>query len=173
MPEPAPPQRSTGQKVAAGVIAAAVAVAAPITAAQEGYLGRPKADPVGIKSQCFGERVDMSDLESGRIYSKDECMARLRKRLATEYAPIVLRCLPQFSDPRRKPMFAAFIDAAWNAGPANVCKSPMAANVRAGKWKAACEAFVGWHTAPKGKPLGGLVTRRRDVERPLCLQGAA
>lgn len=158
---------------APAIIAAAVLIAAPITASQEGFLARATPDPVGIPTGCYGERVDQSDLDAGKIYSRGECMERLRVRLANQYAPPILKCLPQFTDPRRKPMFAAFIDAAWNAGPRGVCKSPMAAYARAGHWKRACEAFVGWHVAPKGKPLGGLVKRRRDVERPLCLRGAA
>lgn len=166
MPSPKTPPK-------APAILAAVALVAPIVAVQEGYVAKARPDPVGLETVCFGERVALSDLDSGKIYSRSECMGRLRERLAAEYAPAILKCLPQFTAPKRKAVFAAFIDAAWNAGPGNVCKSPMAANVRAGKWKAACDAFVGWHVAPHGKLLGGLVKRRRDVERPLCLQGIA
>ena len=154
------------------LILAAVAIIAPVTAKQEGYLPTPKPDPVGIATFCHGERVDKTQIELGRIYSREECMARLRKRLAAEYAPPVLKCLPQLNDRKRIYVFAALIDASWNAGPVNVCKSPMAANIRAGNWKAACHAFVGWHIKPRGKVLGGLAKRRRDVEQPLCLKSA-
>ena len=166
MPSSAP---KTPPKLVA--ILAAVAIVAPVTAKNEGFLASPKPDPVGIVTGCFGERVDQSDLDTGKIYSRDECMVRLRKRLASEYAPPILTCLPQLNDRRRVNVFAALIDASWNAGPKNVCKSPMAAKVRLGMWRAACDSFRGWHVKPKGKLLRGLV-KRRETERQLCLRSA-
>jgi lysozyme len=163
---------SSAQKTppkAPALIAAAVLLATPITAAFEGYTPKAAPDPVGIPTACFGERIDQSDLESGRIYSRDECMARLRRRLGAEYAPPILACLPQLNDRKRLYVFAALIDASWNAGPKNVCASRMAVSIRAGNWKAACDGFRSWHVKPKNKVLRGLV-RRRETEAALCMK---
>src|ERR1041385_7505968 len=108
------------------LIAAAVLLVAPLTASFEGYVPTPAPDPVGIPTFCHGERVDQTQIEAGRIYSREECMERLRRRLSAEYAPPILACLPQLNDRKRLYVFAALIDASWNAGPKNVCASRMA-----------------------------------------------
>lgn len=152
---------------AAAAIAAAVLVAVPLTAGFEGLRTRPYRDPANIETVCFGDtEVEM------RVYTADECGKLLRERMARDYAPKVLACLPQLMDPKRKPVFAALIDAAYNAGPAAVCRSRMARAIRAGDWKAACKGFVGWYETARGKWYRGL-HRRRLAERDLCLKGAS
>lgn len=149
------------------VIAAAVAVAAPLTASFEGLRTHPYRDPAPkhTLTVCYGEtNVPM------RVYSADECGAMLRAHLGKIYAPAIARCLPQVVTPERKFVFAALIDASYNAGPGNVCrKSPMAARIRRGAWSHVCEGFIGWHTLPGTAAHNGLV-RRRVVERSLCLR---
>lgn len=154
--------------------AAAALFVAPVTAGQEGFVPRARPDPAHIPTYCYGETEHVDPV---RIYSRGECMELLRQRLARDYAPKILACLPDLADPRRKPVFAAMIDAGYNAGPKAVCSSPMAAKVRARDYAAACNAFVGWYVTARDRRTGkrlvlpGLVKRRRDVERPLCLQG--
>lgn len=161
---------------AAIAIAAAVLIAAPIGEKWEGYAPRPYLDPAAIKTYCYGE-TDLAYLED-RIYSKSECGALLRKRLARDYAPRVLACLPQLGDPRRVQVFGALLDASYNAGPVAVCKSRMAIAVRAGRWVAACNAIEGWYVTARNRKTGvrvrlrGLERRRRD-EKAVCLKGAS
>jgi hypothetical protein len=96
MPEP---QEKPGvnKGAVAACIAAACAVATPLIMASEGLRTKPYLDPVKIPTVCYGEtQVEM------RAYSKDECGAMLRKRLAAIYAPKVLACLPQLAAPNRQ-----------------------------------------------------------------------
>lgn len=173
-PSPPRPNSGSGAKKAA-LIAAAVLVIVPVTASQEGLVTKARPDPAHIPTYCYGET---ENVDPQRIYTKTECMVLLRKRLARDYAPKVLACVPQLQDARRKYVFASLIDASYNAGPVAVCKSPMAIRIRAADWEGGCHAFVGWYTTARDrktgvrKPLPGLVKRRRDVEAPLCLKGA-
>lgn len=173
-PPPAPrPDSGSGAKKAA-LIAAAVLVIAPITASQEGLVTKARPDPAHIPTYCYGET---QNVDPERIYTKSECMGLLRKRLARDYAPKILACVPQLQE-RSVYVFAALVDASYNAGPVAVCKSPMAIRIRAGDWLGGCHAFVGWYTTARDRKTGvrkslpGLVKRRRDVEAPLCVKGA-
>jgi lysozyme len=111
---------------------------------------------------CFGETE-----REMRIYTPQECQVLLEARQQHDYAPAVLKCVPGLVD---KPnAFAASIDAAYNAGVAAFCRSPMARRFNAGDWVGGCDAFSNWYTTAKGKKLRGLV-RRRAAERALCLK---
>lgn len=172
------PDSGSGAGIAA-LIAAAVLVVVPITASEEGFVPKARPDPAHIPTVCYGET---EHIDPARIYSRGECLELLRVRLARDYAPKVLACLPALADRRRRDVFAALIDASYNAGPDAVCGSPMARAIRSaeplGDWSAACNAFTGWFVTARDRKTGvrttlpGLVTRRRDVERPLCLKGA-
>lgn len=165
-PDPrGPAAELSGKQKAGAIIAAACLVAAPLTAAFEGLRTKPYRDPAGIPTVCYGEtQLAM------RVYSADECGVMLRQRMARDYAPKVLACLPQLADEHRKPVFAALIDASYNAGPKAVCNSRMAKHIRAGQWQAACNGFVGWYETARGKWYAGLA-RRRAAEMRLCLTG--
>ena len=164
------PQPKTPSKTPA-IIAAAVLIAAPMAAHFEGYRGRAYYDPAHILTVCYG---DTANIDPARIYSRDECAARLRARMARDFAPQLLHCMPQLNDMRRKYVFGALLDASYNAGAGGVCRSPMAAHVRAGQWTAACWAFVGWRVSARNRRTGqritypGLVTRRK-MEKQTCL----
>jgi lysozyme len=191
LPDPIPqgPDPRTGTIALA--IAACCFVAAPFTAGFEGFAPRPYLDPAKIKTFCNGE-TDLSKLIAGHVYSRDECGALLRQRLARDYAPKVIACVPGFADPRRVNAYAAAVDASYNAGPKAVCASSMARAFNAGQWLNGCLAFVGWYVTaryhgPKRsadvmqrhgwrwngkawvKTLRGL-QRRRIAERDLCLR---
>lgn len=173
-PPPAEQPASKKPAAAAVLIAAAVAVAAPLATKWEGYAAKPYLDPAKIATYCFGEteQVDWS-----RIYSKDECATKLRARMARDYAPRILDCLPQLTDPARAHVFGALLDASYNAGPAAVCKSRMAVSIRVGQWKAACQGFNGWYVTARNRQTGvrirlrGLERRRADEAR-VCMLGA-
>jgi GH24 family phage-related lysozyme (muramidase) len=103
----------------------------------------------------------------------------LEHRMARDYAPPLERCVPQVVNERRVKIFAAFLDAAYNAGTAAVCKSRMARALRAGvELGQVCRLFDGWYTTALNRRTGqriqlrGLELRRR-AEMKLCLEGAA
>ena len=149
----------SSQRPAVGVlIAAAVAVVTPVTSSFEGTRLKPYRDPVGVETVCTGEtQVAMHP------YTVEQCGAMLRKDLREKYANSVIACTPDVAI--RTNVFAAALDAAYNAGPAAYCRSPMAAHFRAQQWQQGCEAFRGWHVYG----LAGLV-RRRNAEADLCLK---
>jgi lysozyme len=143
------------------------AVAGALTQPNEGYVGKVYRDPAGYLTQCYGER----QVDPSVIYSKDQCAAKLRVRMARDYAAPLIKCVPDFADPRFQWAFGAALDAAYNAGPAAVCRSPMARNFNAGKWAEGCVAFRGWYTTARGVQYPGLV-RRRNEETAYCITGA-
>jgi GH24 family phage-related lysozyme (muramidase) len=187
---------STGKQTAIGIfILAGVAIAAPIAQKYEGYVNHTYRDPANIPTYCYGETENISK-DPSRIYSKDECATLLRKRMAKDYAPKILQCLPQLYDPQhsRKFVFGALIDASYNAGPGGVCRSPMAVSIKKGDWVGACNFLPTWYVTATyhGKPQSvqvmqragwrwtgrawiktfpGLVSRRND-EKKACLLAA-
>jgi lysozyme len=148
------------QKTGAAV-AAACLVCAPLTAGFEGFVPKAKPDPIGISTGCFGERVDMSDLDPDRIYTRSECTDRLRARLAQEYAPPIAKCLPALTLPERKHEFAAMIDSSYNSGPVAVCNSPMARSFLANQWTAGCNSLRSFYVGSVTKqPTSGAMDSR-------------
>jgi lysozyme len=183
-----PPERS-GAGLAA-CIAAACLVAAPLATKWEGFVPKAKPDPANISTYCYGET---ENVDPSRIYSKSECAALLRKRMAQDYAPRIAHCLPEIVGNRF--IFGALIDASYNAGWAGVCASPMAAHIKAGELAKACDALPGWYVTGryrgKARPAAamraagwywtgtawrkkfqGLVNRRTD-EKAVCLEGVS
>lgn len=153
-------------------IAAAVLVAAPLAAQFEGYSAKVYKDPAGIPTYCYGE-TELARHDPSHIYAKSECMALLRARMARDYAPHLLQCVPAFVDIDRRFAFGALLDASYNAGWAAACKSRMADSFRAGDWAQGCAGFKGWYVTARNRTTGqrimlkGLV-RRRDAEAATC-----
>lgn len=167
---PAPPTdpKRPSNGTAAACLAAAAACAA-LTAGYEGFVAKAKPDPIGISTGCFGERVDQSDLDPSRIYTRSECTDRLRARLAKEYAPKLLepKCLPELAAPERKHEFAAMLDTAYNAGPAAICRSPMARQFKINDWAAGCAALRNFYTGSvTARPVKGAMDSRRISSGP-------
>lgn len=181
-----------------GAVGLAVLLAtSSLTVPSEGFAAKPYWDPAHIRSYCMGETQHVQE----RTYSKAECEILLEQRMGRDYAPAIERCAPAIDNTRRVKIFAALLDAAYNAGTGAVCKSPMVARIRAGDFMGACGSptrkvggFYGWFTTARyrGKPmpaaamirsgwhwngkawvkqLAGLVARR-DREAKLCMQGA-
>jgi len=142
-------------------VAAAVAAATPFITAHEGVRTHPYSDPAGIETVCVGEtQVAMHQ------YTVKQCGELLLNHLDERYAPAVLDCTPDVADHPK--VLEAALDAAYNAGPAAYCRSPMANQFRKGNWQDGCEAFRHWYISAGGKVLPGLVRRRND-EAELCL----
>lgn len=163
-----PPRRTVPAKTAGGLaaIAAATLAVAPFVTHNEGERDRPYYDQGHVKTVCIGETQNVED----RIYSHTECAEMLRRRLANDYAPVILNCVPAFIDPKRRQQFIASIDASYNAGAAAFCRSPMARAFNAGLWAKGCDGFVSWRATINGKPSRGL-RNRREAERLLCRKG--
>jgi lysozyme len=168
LPAEAPQGATKSKNVKAALLAAAA-----LAALYEGFSGKVYYDPAHIPTQGYGET---QDIDPTRIWSKDEAMARLRQRMARDYAPKIERCVPTIDE--HPNAFGAMIDASYNAGPKAVCNSPMARAFNAGRLHAACQAFVGWYTTARDrrtgvrKQLPGLV-KRRNAESSLCMKDVA
>lgn len=173
MPE-APQQLSTKQKVsgATAICIAAAGACISLTRTSEGEKLAPYRDPAHIVTWCYGETQG----KPKDRYTSGECAALLENRLARDYAPRIAQCLPQVADERRIKVFAALLDAAYNAGPVAVCNSRMARSIRAKDWVGGCNGFYGWYATARDRRTGqriqlrGLVIRRQK-EAALCLQG--
>lgn len=128
-------------KQKAGGVAAACAAAAlaclPLTKSSEGERLKPYRDPANIVTWCYGETHGLRKT----VYTDAECSQLLQTRLAKQYAPGIARCLPEVTGKDRIKVFAALLDASYNAGMGGVCGSPMARYIHQGHWVSACNAF--------------------------------
>ena len=148
----------------AAVIALATAIAIPA----EGLRQWAYLDPPGILTVCYGSTTDVA---RGKFYSLDECKARLSADMLAA-VNAVDRCAPGLP----VNVLAAFSDAAYNIGPKVACdtrNSTAARLLKAGNYTAACNQLPRWD---KARILGNAValpglTKRRAVERQLCLKG--
>jgi lysozyme len=153
-----------GVGIAAVVGAGAAALLRVMIPLYEGEVLRGYADPVGIATKCYG---DTENVEIGRIYSREECLRSLEKRLADHAGP-VLACVPElagYTDGEK----AAAVSLAYNIGVDAFCRSTAARRFRSGDRRDACAAFGMWNKAG-GRVLPGLVRRRAD-ERRICESG--
>lgn len=168
-PSPPPPNKRLQGGPLAALIATVVALtSATLTEPNEGYSGKAYWDKYGkVWTQCFGETAGV---DPSVIYSKKDCAVKLRARMARDFAPALIKCVPDFAVPERKFAFGALLDGSYNAGPAAACKSPMAKAFNAGNWTQGCTKFVGWYETAGGVRLPGLV-RRRAEESKFCMTG--
>ncbi len=99
----------------------------------------------------------------------DDLLAKSLPRYLGDIEPCIRVALPVKTE-------AALLDAAYNAGGAAVCRSPMLAKMNAGDIKGGWEAFAHWYVRASGR-VKGLQNRRngdsRKGEKQLCLEGLA
>lgn len=184
MVDPVPTKRPVINKHSVGGAAAGAVIACCVvfTPFWEGtdYVAKP--DMVGTghpTTWCHGQtNVDRDaahKVQAGQRFTKQECDAELAKSLPAYFDP-VSRCVRV---PVPVKAMASIVDAAYNAGPARVCQSPMVKQFNAGNIRAGCDAFDGWIVRGDGHVLQGLIARRagelhgdkRKSERALCLEG--
>lgn len=116
-----------------------------------------------------------ANVRVGQRFTKQQCDEALAKSLP-KYLDKIGPCVHA---PVPVKAMASILDAAWNAGPARVCQSPMVKQFNAGNIRAGCEAFDMWIVRSDGKVRPGLIYRRagekhgdtRKSERALCLEG--
>lgn len=166
-----PTKRQSAQ--AAALCAAAAATCVVLTQGSEGLRHKAYLDPAHILTVCYGET---HGIDPAKIYSTDQCAELLRRKLASEYAPPILDCIPQLAEPQRVKVFGALLDAAYNAGPGAVCSSRMARSIKAGMWVTGCKGFYGWRATAHDRRTGKVIqlrglTIRRAKEATMCREG--
>lgn len=121
-------------------------------------------DVVGIPTICYGET---RGIRMGMKATKPECDEMLLKGL-DQFADGVEKCTisAKYMPEKR---YVAHTSLAYNIGVGAYCKSSISRLENAGQTRASCDAFLKWNKA------GGIVfpglTRRRQAERAMCLEG--
>lgn len=166
---------STAKKVGGG--AAVIAVLTIFTPIWEGTDLVAKKDMIGTGhplTYCHGQTDEFGKVKEGQRFTPAQCKDLLAKSLPKYLAP-VQRCV-KVELPVKT--MAALVDAAYNAGPVAVCRSPMVKKMNAGDLEAGCKAFAGWYIRSDGQVRRGLIARRsglpgdkRKNEMQLCLEG--
>lgn len=164
-------------KIGIGAGAAAViAACVPFTAGWEGTDLVAKRDAIGTGhplTYCHGQTSEAGPVKPGQRFTPAQCDALLAQSLP-KYLDAITPCIHV---PLPVKTEAALLDAAYNAGGAAVCRSPMLAKMNAGDIRAGCEAFGAWYVRASGVVVKGLKNRRngdsRKGEKQLCLEGFA
>lgn len=167
-----------GVALSAAMVAAVVAALVAFTPQWEGMDKVARRDAIGTGhpvTYCYGQTDEFGTVRIGQRFTKIECDAKLAESLP-RYVAGVAKCATRAFPVK---VWAALVDAAYNAGPAAVCRSPMMAHMNAGRYEAGCNAFSGWYVRSAGVVRKGLIARRSGVpgdarksERDLCLEGA-
>lgn len=169
--------RTKGVAISATLMAAIVATLIGFTPQWEGMDKVARRDAIGTGhpvTYCYGQTDEFGKVKIGQRFTKVECDAKLRESLP-KYVEGMARCATHVFPEK---IWSALVDAAYNAGPAAVCRSPMMKHINAGNYRAGCEAFRGWYIRSAGAVRNGLIARRsgrpgdpRKPERDLCLEG--
>lgn len=167
-----------GVVLTGAMVAAIVASLVAFTPQWEGMDRVARRDAIGTghpTTYCYGQTDEFGAVKVGQRFTKVECDAKLAESLP-KYVEGVAKCATHVFPTK---VWAALVDAAYNAGPAAVCRSPMMAHINAGRYEAGCRAFEGWYVRSAGAVRKGLIARRSGVpgdarksERDLCLEGA-
>jgi lysozyme len=164
----------TAHKAAGAGGAAVIACCIAFTPIWEGMDSVAKVDTIGTGhpvTYCYGQTDEFGKVKVGTRFTKKECDAKLAESLPKYLEPLQ-GCVHV---PLPDKTMASLLDAAYNAGPAAVCKSQMVALMNAGHLNAGCRAFDGWYVRSDGVVRKGLVNRRsgdtRKGEKQLCLEG--
>jgi GH24 family phage-related lysozyme (muramidase) len=151
-------------------LAAAATIATALAVPMEGLRQWAYYDPPGILTVCYGST---KNVVKGKKYSIEECKLRLNTDMM-EAVETVERCVPGLP----VHSLAAFADAVYNMGPTITCstaKSTAARLLAAGKVEEACRQLPKWNKAKVAGVFVALpgLTKRRNAEMELCLQGDA
>lgn len=150
--------------------ATALTLAACIAAPCEGLRQYAYKDVTGLPTICMGST---KGVKMGDFRTVAECKAMLTQEM-TDVVQAVDTCRPGLP----APVLAAFADAAYNLGEKIACdpaRSTAARKLKAGDIAGACNELPRWDRATVAGvsiALPGL-TKRRAMERDLCLSGLA
>lgn len=154
----------------AGTIAAAIALAVTTAAPLEGYVGYVYKDAVGVLTYCYGETLNAKDMK-GIKFTEAECKKLLTKRME-HYDQGLQACIPKWASLPVETR-AAFDSFAYNVGITGACSSSASSFLRQGNITKACNALLLWDkgTVNKKKVVLKGLTKRRNIERTLCIRG--
>lgn len=166
-----------GVVIGATMMAAITGVLVTFTPQWEGFAPVASRDRWGTGhpvTYCYGETG--GNVKPGTRFTRVECDKILQESLP-QYVNGVARCATRMFPVK---IWAALSDAAYNAGVARVCRSPMLAWMNRGDYERGCKAFEGWIVTGNHQVLPGLIARRGSVserdarksELELCLEGA-
>jgi lysozyme len=151
-------------KIAAGLSAAALVLAAPLVMHFEGLSLTPYKDPVNVATVCFGETsVQM------RRYTLTECKLMLADSMAKHGAAISV-CMPEGLPDHVQ---ASMLSFGYNVGAGAFCGSTMAQKLKSGDLVGACNELPKWSFVGgkdcriEANKCGGIV-KRRAAEYQLC-----
>lgn len=163
-------------KAGAGGLAV-IAAATTILTVWEGTDLVAKKDMIGTghpMTYCHGQTDEFGKVKEGQRFTPAQCKDLLAKSLPKYLTPLQ-KCVTVEIPVKT---MAALLDAAYNAGPAAVCRSPMVKKINAGDLTSGCKAFEGWYIRSDGQERRGLVARRSGLpgdkrvnEMQLCLEG--
>ena len=122
-------------------------------------------DIVKVPTACDGIT---KGVKMGMQFTPARCNELLEEELIAHAEPII-QCVPALKG--RTNQVIAAVSLSYNIGAAGVCKSSIAKLWNAGQWRAGCERFLLFNKAG-GRTVAGL-SRRRERERSICVQGLA
>ena len=120
------------RKLPAATVAAVMTVTTGFTPIWEGMDVVAKKDMIGTGhpvTYCYGQTDEFGKVAVGTRFTKQQCDALLAKSMP-KYLNAIVPCVKPDELPVK--VWAALTDAAYNAGPAAVCRSPMVAKINAG-----------------------------------------
>ncbi len=139
---------------------AVLALVAVLTPHWEGMDLTAKPDRLanGLITFCTGlTTYDYPDVKAGDRFTIEDCRDRFKKTVPKYIRPLE-KCV--HNDDLTDHQWSALIDAAFNAGPTAVCKSPMVRLFNAHDPEGACKAYAGWYEKSGGAWRKGLANRR-------------
>jgi lysozyme len=156
----------TKHKVAAGLTAGTLAAAAAFITPWEGVFTSAYKDPIGIWTVCMGET---EGVRRGDRYTVAQCTDMLANKLPRYWNEVAVCMGPDLVERTPDARKVAFISFSYNVGSGAFCKSTLLRKLRAGDARGACNELLRWNRAA-GIVFKGL-TRRREAERKLCMEG--
>lgn len=148
------------KKAIAVLSSAAILLAAPFTAKEEGLKQYTYLDSVGVPTACYGET---DGVRKGDKFTEEDCDTLFYLRLGTFSYMVDLAVKPDMPPP----MHAALTSWTYNVGLNAMRGSTLIKWANAGDFRGACDELLKWKWAG-GKPI---LLPRRERERALCLSG--
>lgn len=156
----------TRHKVAAGLTAGTLGAAALFIGPFEGFYPKAYLDPVGVPTVCYGET---EGVKLGDHYTAKQCADMLANKLPRYWSEIADCMGPDVVARQTEERKVAFLSFSYNVGTGAFCRSTLLRKLKAGDIRGACDQLLLWDKAA-GIRFAGL-TRRRQAERKLCLEG--
>jgi lysozyme len=169
-------QGKPGPKTLAGVIGSVLAAGALMVMVPQNESGgrhylAAYRDIAGVWTigDGYTRWPDGRPVKAGDKATQAQLDAMLESELIRHAEPIIA-CVPQLKG--RANQVVAAVDLSYNIGAAGFCKSSVAREFRAGRWRSGCDRILVFNKARVNgvlRPVKGL-TARRQRERALCLK---